>query len=309
MPRGRPLVIRSSIALLDAFIFFYKRVPMALLDWNGGQQAFNASMILLLDGFETGNLRNISKVEQAFAIFVELEKNHLHQLAALAVSRISEGLLRLRDIVEGNELAVPLDPGESGAGAGRQLSVSQTQHMPFDWTTEGRGAQLPKYYAESVMSSTGMFLLEDHGLQAQQEQSFPSALAAAAPPPLASNIPTLVPRSVSQSRTASQSRVAVGPAYGGRTASFPGAACFDPMDPRRDSGYGPVMQVSQGQHQHQQHQQQRQQQPQFFVHGHPLQQQQQQLDPGNWGAMNPPQLAQRQVPQRRKASHQGRRGG
>ncbi|KAF2488279.1 hypothetical protein BU16DRAFT_419951, partial [Lophium mytilinum] len=86
--RGRSLVITSSRSLIDAFLFFYHRVPAALICWTMGQQAFNSCMILLTDALETGSLANVPQVERAYAVFVELEKLGIHKLAGLAVERV-----------------------------------------------------------------------------------------------------------------------------------------------------------------------------------------------------------------------------
>lgn len=138
VPRGRPMVLSSSISLLNAFVYFFRRVEIALIDWTIGQQAFNACLILLLDALETGDTQGVPKVEQAYAVFVQLDKNSTHPLAEMAVARISEGLLRLRDIVD-------------------KASRSGSHSGPPD----------SRYYEESAMGNTGMFLLEDPGLQSR----------------------------------------------------------------------------------------------------------------------------------------------
>ncbi|GAB7350188.1 hypothetical protein MBLNU459_g0850t1 [Dothideomycetes sp. NU459] len=350
MPRGRPLIIQSSLALLDVFIFFYKRVPTALVDWSCGQQSFNACMILILDCFESSDIDNIDRVEQAYAIFVELEKNDTNQLAALAVSRISEGLLRLRDHIENKPVLLAVPSGQQ-----------QERSSSFDWTSDSGPQQQQQQqqrsprYSESVMGATGMFLLEDHGLQAKQEQTFPpplsdvppfiAAVSVAVMPAAAAASNMAVSQSAPQSRTQSlahpsQHTGGIPLHYRGhqqhpqqqqqqqqgRSASMFIAPCppaFDPMDPRRDSVYGPIMQT----------QQQQQAQQQFFRLGHsprpqqqqqqqPHQQQQQQQHAEDWQGLNSrllnpsrgiPQLQQQQqqlqLQKRRKASHQERRDG
>jgi len=67
-------------------------MPAALVSWATGQQAFNACMLLLLDAIETNDLRNIGRVEQAYAVFVELEQKGIHTIAGLAVEKVSWGL-------------------------------------------------------------------------------------------------------------------------------------------------------------------------------------------------------------------------
>ncbi|KAL1297949.1 hypothetical protein AAFC00_006461 [Neodothiora populina] len=156
--RGRPMVLQSSLALLDAFIYFYRRVRIALTDWTIGQQAFNACMLLLLDALETAETYTIPKVEQAYTIFVELDKGRLHQIAEIAVSRISEGLLRLRNLIEKGRIT-PEGIGQKSAVSDQKTSRKDIVSRNSDELTNSL------YFDESVMESRGMFLLEDPGLQ------------------------------------------------------------------------------------------------------------------------------------------------
>ncbi|KAI4725437.1 hypothetical protein E4T49_06788 [Aureobasidium sp. EXF-10728] len=161
VPRGRPLVIESCLALLDAFQFFYKRVPSALVDWTIGQQAFNACMILLLGGIDCESIEHIGRVEKAYTIFVEMDKAEMHQLTGLAMSRITDGLKLLRQQSETrkrsmNEHAIsPMSLPQSHEGVAEN---------PFDLSM-GQRLRSRDFLHESVMGATGMFLLEDPGLQ------------------------------------------------------------------------------------------------------------------------------------------------
>ncbi|GAB7350187.1 hypothetical protein MBLNU459_g0849t1 [Dothideomycetes sp. NU459] len=270
--------------------------------------------------------------------------------SALAVSRISEGLLRLRDHIENKPVLLAVPSGQQ-----------QERSSSFDWTSDSGPQQQQQQqqrsprYSESVMGATGMFLLEDHGLQAKQEQTFPpplsdvppfiAAVSVAVMPAAAAASNMAVSQSAPQSRTQSlahpsQHTGGIPLHYRGhqqhpqqqqqqqqgRSASMFIAPCppaFDPMDPRRDSVYGPIMQT----------QQQQQAQQQFFRLGHsprpqqqqqqqPHQQQQQQQHAEDWQGLNSrllnpsrgiPQLQQQQqqlqLQKRRKASHQERRDG
>jgi hypothetical protein len=162
MPRGRPLVIESCLALLDAFQFFYKRVPSALVDWTIGQQAFNACMILLLDGIDRESIEHIERVEKAHTIFVEMDKAGMHQLTELALSRIAEGLKSLR---LQSETRKPSMNAEAISPMGVPHSHQGAADNPFDWDMGQRLRDHDFLHHESVMGATGMFLLEDHGLQ------------------------------------------------------------------------------------------------------------------------------------------------
>lgn len=144
--RGRARVIQSSIELVQAFRFFHARNPWALVDWTIGQQAFNACMILLLDGLETGNTRLQWLWEAAYAIFVELDREKVHELAGVAVARIGEGV------------------------KGFAATSMQQQRQQQSTRTQSQGAKPPQhsrtgFFDDTLMGSTGMFLLEDNGLQ------------------------------------------------------------------------------------------------------------------------------------------------
>ncbi|KAI5240746.1 hypothetical protein E4T42_08290 [Aureobasidium subglaciale] len=161
IPRGRPLVIDSCLALLDAFLFFYKRVPSALVDWTIGQQAFNACMILLLDGIDSDSIANIGRVETAYSIFVEMDKAGMHQLTGLATSRIAQGLDQLKQAFEAHKMSINT---EAISHMNVQHSHNGTPENPFDRSMDQR-LRSHGFSQDSVMGATGMFLLEDHGLQ------------------------------------------------------------------------------------------------------------------------------------------------
>lgn len=160
------MVLQSSSALLTAFLYFFKHIQIALTDWTIGQQAFNACMILILDALETGDVRNIGKVEQGYMVFLELGKNHTHQLAELAVSRISEGLLRLKSMVESRSAASGIGSQPQGRNAtpGILVKSEPSGDSTGDWNVDTNKPE-PSYYNESVMGSTGMFLLEDQSMR------------------------------------------------------------------------------------------------------------------------------------------------
>jgi hypothetical protein len=152
--RGRSLVLSSSEDVLTAFLFFYIREPAALISWVIAQQAFNCSMILLLDALETGDISRIRRVEQAYAIFKELEDNHVHKLASMAVEKISWGLEELRK------------------------SIEASGPRPRDSTTDMQAAgqddarRDPERLRDTVMGNTGMFSLEEPGLQSFTPEAF-----------------------------------------------------------------------------------------------------------------------------------------
>lgn len=156
LSRGRPLVLSSCEDVLTAFIFFYQRAPAALVDWTLGQQAFNACMILNLDALETGNLSRLKKVEQAFAVFVELDSQGVHKLASVAVEKISWGLQELKRM-------------QDGAVDHRRGSHTR------DMTTHSPGSEAVSYSGtmhDTVMGNASMLLLEDPGLQSFVQEQF-----------------------------------------------------------------------------------------------------------------------------------------
>lgn len=148
--RGRSLVVNSSIALVNAFMFFHYRRPQVLICWTMGQQCFNACMILILDAWETENENNLWLVNQAFAVFQRLDNNGVHKLAGLAVARISTGLAVLEQ--RRNERQV------ASRGYQPQLQIDT--------------ASMSDFHNDTVMGNTGMFLLEDTGLQSFDQMAF-----------------------------------------------------------------------------------------------------------------------------------------
>ncbi|KAH8723753.1 hypothetical protein GQ44DRAFT_773629 [Phaeosphaeriaceae sp. PMI808] len=155
---GRTLVLASSENVLEAFLYFYKRVPAALISWTMGQQAFNACMILLLDAIELKSVTSgMSKVEEAYVIFLDLQRGH--RLAILAVKRISWGLKELDNIVK-FPTGRPSPPESFGGDVEMQGTQSEAKRDLHTRSTD------------MVMNATGMLLLEDPGLQSFVPEAF-----------------------------------------------------------------------------------------------------------------------------------------
>lgn len=159
--RGRSLVLSSSEDILTAFLFFYHRAPAALISWTISQQAFNSCMLLLLDALEIGKMTpGIWKVEQAYAVFRELQDKGVHRFASLAVERISWGLQELQQIMS------PPTEGSTTQGD-RRGSDPDMQRATKNQASRGSEA-LP----DTVMSNKSMLLLEDPGLQSFVPETF-----------------------------------------------------------------------------------------------------------------------------------------
>lgn len=160
--RGRALVINSSISLVQTFLFFYHREPAVLICWTLGQQAFNACMILILDAWETHNYHNEWLLNQAYAVFDQLERCGVHSLATMAARRISDGLTQLSIRKQEQEFSE----------MSRRPSSSQKANIsvPMDLTIDT--ALMTDFSGDQVMGSTGMYLLEDSGLQSHQQTAF-----------------------------------------------------------------------------------------------------------------------------------------
>jgi hypothetical protein len=191
--RGRPLVINSSVQLLQTFLFFAHRHPAVLICWTIGQQAFNAAMIIILDACETENDQNMWLVDQAYKVFCQLNEDGVHKLARLAVERISKGIIlvesRQRDRRDEAKVAAAaahaIDMSRRSSQQQQQQQQQQyQQHAPYQYSPH-----MPTYHAyqpllgldstdaapfdfsgdtimgNTVMGETGMFLLEDSGLQ------------------------------------------------------------------------------------------------------------------------------------------------
>lgn len=214
--RGRPLVINSSVQLLQTFLFFAHRYEEVLICWTIGQQAFNAAMIIVLDALETENDQNIWLVDQAFKVFDKLVKDGVHELAKLAVERISKGIALVQ-----NRQRNRRDEANAAAAAAHAASISrrssQHQHQQQQYQQHAQyqySPQVPPYHlyqpllgfdttdsalldlsgdtvmGSTVMGETGMFLLEDSGLQSHNPAtqdfqpwslSLPTSAAASSP--------------------------------------------------------------------------------------------------------------------------------
>lgn len=158
--RGRELVLHSSFQILQAFMFLYFRIPAALICWTMGQQAFNACMILILDALETGDDQHGWLIDQVFQVFRELDVKEVHSLAKLAVTRISAGLLQLGQRRQEREAMY------QSAGPSSRRSSDTTLMFGSNIRPDMSFAN------DSVMGNTGMFLLEDPGLQSFTPQAF-----------------------------------------------------------------------------------------------------------------------------------------
>lgn len=164
--RGRALVLSSSQDLLTAFLFFHFRAPAAQITWTMGQQAFNSCMILLLDAMETGELSRIDKVEKAYVVFQQLEKNGVHGLASMAVERVSWGLAELRRMTYAPDTHVRGVPTMFSRG-GNPRRDAEMQGTAGNEARPGSGVMY-----DTVMGNTGMLLLEDPGLQSFVPEAF-----------------------------------------------------------------------------------------------------------------------------------------
>jgi len=168
--RGRPLVLSSSEDLLTAFLFFYARMPAALICWDLGQQAFNSCMILLLDAMETADLGRIGKVEKVFAVFTELDEHGVHKLANLAVERVSWGLAEIKRMMDQVQLNTNANASRRGSMAPARGGQMQMQGATEQ--TESEAMQGLENVHDTVMGNTGMLLLEDPGLQSFVPEAF-----------------------------------------------------------------------------------------------------------------------------------------
>lgn len=146
--------------ILKAFMFFHYRNPGVLICWTMGQQTFNACMILLLDAWETDSDRNLWLVQEVYVVFTQLEKNSVHTLADVAVARISDCFVKLGERHD--------ERARSNATSRRSSSHQQQMKPSLALDT----ATMADWSGDTVMGNTGMFLLEDTGLQTFVPSSF-----------------------------------------------------------------------------------------------------------------------------------------
>lgn len=119
-------------------------------------------MILILDALETKKTDNLARARQAYVIFCDLEARGIHKLAASAKTWIGWGLRSVeimlgekhQDEATGEEQVVNSNDEEIHSGS------DSTPSLPL---------QRP---IDTVMGNTGMFLLEDPGLQTFQPEAF-----------------------------------------------------------------------------------------------------------------------------------------
>jgi len=130
-------------------MFFHYRDPAALIDWATAQQAFNGCMILLLDALECRTVTTGAfKAEQAFVVFKDLYENSVHELAGLAVEKLSLCLQELHRLI-----TLPSDVQSLGQRHTAMQGAQQNEATRASAATE------------TVMGHTGMFLLEDMSQQ------------------------------------------------------------------------------------------------------------------------------------------------
>jgi len=129
-------------------------------------------MILILDAWESGNDQNEWLVNQAFVVFTEMQTNGVHKLAELAVKRISDGLAQLghRRQERANAAAAASAAMSRRQSQQNHPAYPPVQHQPA-LTLDT--SSLLDLSGDTVMGNTsGMFLLEDSGLQTYIPQTF-----------------------------------------------------------------------------------------------------------------------------------------
>ncbi|KAF2458218.1 hypothetical protein BDY21DRAFT_215679 [Lineolata rhizophorae] len=154
-PRGRPLVLSCSVALLQPLLYFSEAAPSTLICWTVSQQAFSACMILILDALEAGNLEHIRLVEEAHAVFSDLESAGVNRLAAVAKQKTAYFLDLIHKDTYPQTLAngnVPTDRTYQG-----NLAADATTAAEMKYPITANPILLP----ETVMGNSGMHLPED----------------------------------------------------------------------------------------------------------------------------------------------------
>jgi hypothetical protein len=209
--RGRPLVINSSVQLLQTFLFFSHRHPAVLVCWTIGQQAFNAAMIIILDAWETEGDQNMWLVDEALLVFTGLQRNGIHKLAELAVAHITKGILlfKTRQRERQDALNAAAVAEAVSRRSGQQQYQQQQAQQAYQYSQPDDGCHLYQpilslgtndtssydmsgdtIMGNTVMGQTGMFLLEDPGLQSHNPAaqhfapwslSLPASTTAASP--------------------------------------------------------------------------------------------------------------------------------
>jgi hypothetical protein len=321
--RGRPLVINSSVQLLQTFLFFSHRHPAVLVCWTIGQQAFNAAMIIMLDAWETEGEQNMWLVDEALLVFTGLQRNGIHKLAELAVARITKGIVlfktRQRERQDALNAAAVADAVSRRSGQhqyqqqqGLQNQQTYQYSQPEDVyhlyqpmlsldanDTSSYDMSGDTIMGNTVMGQTGMFLLEDPGLQSHNPAaqhfapwslSLPASTTAASP-----GSSDTSPTATTMTGRYSPSAPMMVPASNVPIAPFPVMSPpFQPtMVPMLASpfsvGLQPRMPMNSGRGQQGQQQQMGSSPPSGGAAGIPQQQQQQQFHPQTMQGQQPQQ--------------------
>ncbi|KAL2003064.1 hypothetical protein VTN02DRAFT_5142 [Thermoascus thermophilus] len=139
--RGYATVISSCHEVLRTFFYCRKNIPISLVHWSLGQQAFNAAMLLTLNMLERrpSNRADYEAVASAYNIFREMQEKSVSRPAKIAVERL-KGVLDAVTAMQNNDYAHH-----------QQQQQQQQQPPPPPKLRE----------TETVMSNRGMILIED----------------------------------------------------------------------------------------------------------------------------------------------------
>lgn len=155
--RGLPRVLASCRAILHAFAFFQRKVPLGLMDWTLGQQAFNAAMLLAMSWTPPSP----SQRRQTTA-----GEDCCRQDIA-SVTRAYRTFIFIAEYVGGGSKGVAALAAQQ---LGRMLRAGSTARNVSSKTTSGKKSD------GSGAGCHGILLLEDPGLQGCAQERFENPL-------------------------------------------------------------------------------------------------------------------------------------
>ncbi|KAK5019467.1 hypothetical protein LTR39_000352, partial [Cryomyces antarcticus] len=161
--------LTNSGRFLDAWTLFGTTIRLAHSIANGDNSEPESPSRLDASLNATRD-EDLSRVEQAYAVFVLLKQRGVHKLAGLAVQRISVGLLKLRNVYRPRQ-PQNMPPTSRSEGAHVSTQLPSTRTVPGARSSKGK-EKAQTLFADTAMGNTGMFLLEDPGLQSFVPESF-----------------------------------------------------------------------------------------------------------------------------------------
>jgi hypothetical protein len=143
---GREQLLKSCCAVIQVLIYIYVRQRSAMICWTVCQRAFNAAWILLHSMLKIRNSQYVDLVQQAYAVFVEMQSLGIHSLASIAVERLGDlmnkvatGGMAEQPLINSNGMVLYEDSGFQNFVL--EMSPISTQVTPISMSGLGASEQ------------------------------------------------------------------------------------------------------------------------------------------------------------------------